>query len=185
MKRITALLPLVLALACTDAGSQLAQAKPAHHSGVAMLPARTLHCTLGRALNLDPSKDQSVGDIRHEGAYRFALFLPAAPVRQGPPPDPGDAPEPVDPAVRVVEDPQGLASDMRMPLYRVADLWPQRVELVGLVNPPVARLIIISEIDTAKGTANLFMTRAADAASLDLDNVYQGGCRIESGPTQS
>ena len=42
------------------------------------------------------------------------------------------------------------------------------------------RLFIISEIDSRQGTAQLFMTRAADAASLDLENVYQGACRVSS-----
>jgi hypothetical protein len=55
--------------------------------------------------------------------------------------------------------------------------------MVGQIkDAPFSRLIILSEIDERKGTANLFMTRAADAGSLDLANVYQGGCSIRSEP---
>src|SRR5687768_8567113 len=90
-------LGLVITLTCASAG----EAAPGHAaaaSGVetAMLPARTLRCTLGRARNLDPSKFQSTSDIKYEGSYAFSLYLPAGPRRQGPPPDPADPPEPVD-----------------------------------------------------------------------------------------
>lgn len=145
-----------------------------------MLPARTLRCTLGHALNLDPSKNQTVADIRYEGAHAFSLFLPAGPARQGPPPDPADDPEPVDPATRIIADPDGLARDMAPAFVRVVDLWPHRVEMAGRVEQVLSRLIIISDIDLAKGTANLFTTRARDAGSLDLNQVYQGGCKIET-----
>ena len=62
----------------------------------------------------------------------------------------------------------------------MADLWPARVEIATALEPPLTHIIIISDIDEAKGIANLFMTRVADAASLDLQNVYQGGCTVET-----
>ena len=159
------------------AGAQAALLPP-------MNPDRTLDCTLGRATNLDPARNQTADEIRHEGAYRFSLFLPARPQHAGPPPDPTADPEPVDPATRILSDPTGLAADMPQGFYRVADLWPQRVELVGrIAGSPLVRFVVISEIDLLAGTANLFMTRAADAASIDLGTVYQGACRISGGAT--
>ncbi len=172
MKKPATLLSLILLSACTTAAAARAPAP--------MLPDRTLQCTLGRALNLDPSRHQTLDEIRYEGAHRFTLFLPAAPKHVGPPPDPSADPEPVDPAARVVADPSGLASTVPQGFSRVADLWPARVEIATALEPPLTHIIIISDIDEAKGTANLFMTRAADAASLDLANVYQGGCTVDS-----
>lgn len=167
----------LLAALSLSAGAAAAAPPPAP-----MQPARVLRCTLGRALNIDPMKNQTVADIRYEGAHRFDLFLPAIPVRQGPPPDPADDPEPVDPATRVLDDPDGLAADMQPRFVRVVDLWPQRVEMAGRIEGLLSRLIVVSEIDPQRGTANLFMTRARDAGSLDLAQVYQGGCTVEAQP---
>ena len=150
-----------------------------------MLPARTLHCTLGHALNLDPSKNQTIADIRYEGAHPFVLQLPSIPAWQGPLPEPTADPDPVDPATRVLYDPDGIAADMKPTFYRVIDLWPARVEMIGLIDAPLGRFIAISDIDAEKGTANLFTTRSVDAGSLDIANVYQGGCKVELGPTGS
>lgn len=172
--------PLVpfLMLAAATAGVQAPANAQTAPTG-AMNPARTLDCTLGRATNLDPERDQTLAEIRHEGAHRFSLFLPARAQHVGPPPDPAAEPDPFDPATRITADPASLAGDMPGGFYRVADLWPQRVELVGrIAGSQLVRFIVISEIDLLAGTANLFMTRAADAASIDLAHVYQGGCRI-------
>ena len=148
-----------------------------------MLPERTLHCTVGRATNLDAKQWQTVDQIHHEGAFPLSLRLPSAPRHVGPPPEPTADPEPVNPETRVTEDPSGITSDLAYPLYRVIDLWPERVEMVGRANgEDYMRLIIISEIDPKSGTANVFTTRAKDAASLDLQQVYQGSCRIETKP---
>ncbi len=48
----------------------------------------------------------------YEGAHPFVLHLPAVPAWQGPPPEPTADPEPVDPATRVLSDPDGIAADM-------------------------------------------------------------------------
>lgn len=146
-----------------------------------LLPARKLRCTLGHALNLDPSKNQTIADIHYEGSYDFSLFLPAIPRHQGPPPDPSADPKPVNPATKIVKDPAGLASDAKPAFRRVIDLWPHRVELTSMIDEQLSRLIIVSDIDVAEGTANLFMTRAVDAGSIDLGSVYQGGCRFDLG----
>lgn len=179
MRYLTALIPLLFVVACSDASV----AKPESQPEPEMLPARLLRCTLGHALNLDETKFQTIEEIKYEGAHRFTLFLPSVPKHEGPPPDPSADPEPVHPATRIVEDPSGLTRDIRGSFGRVVDLWPQRVELVSPLDPPFSHLIIVSDIDTAKGVANLFMTRAADAGSLDLKTVYQGGCRIEAVPS--
>lgn len=175
--------PAILIAALLAGSSAMAgsAAATSPEQSVEMLPARTLRCTLGHALNLDPSKNQTIADIRYEGAHPFVLFLPAAPAWHGPPPEPTADPDPVDPATRVLYDPDGIAADMKPVFYRVVDLWPARVEMVGLIDAPLGRFIAISDIDTENGTANLFTTRSVDAGSLDIDNVYQGGCKVELG----
>jgi len=185
-----ALIPLVTLLACGNTGNArpIAVATPAAGSTQTrdeMLPARTLRCTLGHALNIDVSKFQTTQEIKYEGAHSFALFLPAVP-KLAVAPDPTDAAEPVNPATRIIDDPDGLAHDMVPSFTRVVDLWPQRVEMIGAIaGEPSVRLIIISEIDLAKGTANLFTSPARDAASLDLKKIYQGSCKVEVGPELS
>lgn len=142
---------------------------------------RTFNCTLGHAIDIAANKPQIVGDVHYEGAFPFALFLPARPARYGALPSPTDDPEPVDPAVRILADPANLAADMNTPFSRVVDLWPERVEMIGQIpGTNLVRFIVISDVDLRKGTAQLFMTRAADAASLDLDNIYQGKCRVHT-----
>ncbi len=142
---------------------------------------RRLDCIMGRAVDLDPHRMQDASEVRYEGAFPFALFLPARPARYTPTPSPTDDPEPVDPATRILDDPAKLAADMQVPFRRVVDLWPERVEMIAEIpGTSLLRLFVISEIDSRQGTAQLFMTRAADAASLDLENVYQGACRVSS-----
>lgn len=167
--------PLALVVIAAGAGAAtLGNREPSP----AMLPERKLECVVGRATNLDPYKRQTIADITYEGAHRFALVLPPVPADRGPEPDPSADPEPVDPRVRIAEDPSKLATDMSG-FFRVVDRWPERVEMAGRIPADTwVRLIIVSDIDPARNTANLFMTRAADAGSMDLKNVYQGGCRI-------
>lgn len=177
MKRIALLLsaPALLLGAAAPAQPTAPQAAPA-----AMLPERILHCTLGRAIGLDPSKQQTMADITLEGAHSFVLRLPSVPQHQGEPPEPSADPDPIAPGTAILTDPAGIAQDMTRGFYRVGDLWPQRVEMVGLIEPaPMVRLIIVSDIDETAKTANLFTTRAVDAASIDLDQVFEGGCRVE------
>jgi len=144
-----------------------------------MLPDRTLECTLSRALNLDPTRNQSRDEIQYEGSYPFSLRLPAIPKRQTPPPDPTLPPEPVHPATGIVSDPLGLATDTAKAFDRVIDMWPFRVEMARAIDPTLSRIIIVSDIDPENGTANLFMARAADAASMDMNNIFIGGCMVK------
>lgn len=171
------LISLPLALGALHAPTS-ANAATGASSFAEMLPARTLHCTLARALNLDPSRAQSRDEIQYEGSYPFSLHLPSIPKRQTPPPDPTAAPEPVHPATAITSDPAGLANDGKQAFDRVIDLWPIRVEMARAIGPELSRLIIISDIDTTNGSANLFMAPAADAASMDMNKVYLGSCRV-------
>jgi hypothetical protein len=182
MNRTLLLLPLLLVGACTNA----ATARP-NKAVAAMLPDRALHCVVGHAIGLDARKWQTTDEIQYEGAFPLTLHLPAIPRHVGPPPEPTDDPEPVNPATRVTDDPAGIATDLAYPLYRVVDLWPERVEIAGKVTgQDYLRVIIVSDIDLKAGTARLFTTRAMDAGSLDLQTVYQGSCRIVAGaPSKS
>jgi len=143
-----------------------------------MLPDRLLDCDLGLALNLDPNRDQKRSDVHYEGHHPFRLFLPGIPVRTAPPPDPIDPAEPVDPRTRIVADPDKLTDGVPNRFDRVVDYWPGRVEMATTLPNNLFYLIIVSDIDLARGTATLFMTHAADVAALDLKHVYSGQCRI-------
>lgn len=142
-------------------------------------PARTLTCVLGRSTNLDPGKQQTYADIKSEGHHRFSLFLPAHVYDSRVTPDPTDAPDPVDKRTAIVSDPDGLTTGVARKFDRVVDLWPRRVEMMTMIDPPLSQLIIVSDIDVATGRAHLFMTKARDAATLDLDHVYQGSCAVK------
>ena len=144
---------------------------------------RVLHCTLGRAKNLDPSRQQKMSEIKFEGRHSLSIRLPVGNIRPGPAPDPGDEPLPVDPQTRILNDPDGLMRDSRREFYRVVDLWPKRVEMVTIIDPPYANLLIINPIDTRKKTAWLYLARTADAASVDLARVFQGPCSIVESST--
>lgn len=176
MLKIIFLIPLLVVTSHGNSSSAMAgEAK----TMAEMLPARSLDCTLGRALNLDPTRNQTLDEIRHEGAHPFSLHLPSISKRLLPPPDPDQDPEPVDPATRITADPSGLANDRTTAFSRIVDMWPERVEIARPINLSLTRVIIVSNIDTQKGTANLFMARAADAASMDMNKVYQGSCRVK------
>ncbi len=182
MSRLASLIIFAAVGACGN--SQAGTSASPSAAKAAMLPDRLLSCTLGRAKNIDPARHQTTGDIEYEGAHRFELFLPSIPVHQGPLPDPTDPAEPVDPRTQIVSDTSGLTRGVPPGFDRVADLWPERVELMRITGPIESNLIVISEIDEKAGRANLFMTKAADAATLDWKNVYSGGCTISNGTNQ-
>jgi len=152
-------------------------------SAVERLPGRTLACTVGRATNLDPSRIQKVDEIVLEGSHPFSIYLPSVTKWHGPPPDPSDDPLPVDPALRVLSDPAGLTKNAGPKFDRVVDMWPIRVELVEHMAPPLGKLIIISDIDPIANSARISITQAADAASLDINNMYLGACHVASQQT--
>ncbi|MBV2150026.1 hypothetical protein KRZ98_17425 [Sphingobium sp. AS12] len=144
-----------------------------------IIPGRHLDCTLGRIANFDPNRVQEASEYVFEGRHKFGLFLPTTPVRTAPPPDPVDAPEPVDPQTRIVVDPDGLARDSEgRPFNRVVDLWPERVEMTKPINDVAVTLLIVDGIDQARSTATVFLTKANDAATFDLKNLYYGQCGV-------
>jgi hypothetical protein len=151
----------------------------------AMLPDRYLQCVVGRSTNLDPKKWQKSTDVISEGRHRLELRLPPIAVRKGDAPDPNDPPEPVDVRTRILADPDGLTKGVSPDFLRVADLWPKRVELLSVIPAsPWMHMMIIDPIDPAKGRAHLFMARVKDAATMDLQRVYQGDCQIVDPPRQ-
>jgi hypothetical protein len=151
----------------------------------AMLPDRTLHCIVGRSLNIDQTKWQTTSDIKTEGRHRIVLRLPARPVHVGEAPDPTDPAEPVDPATRIVSDPDGITSDVAKNFSRVVDLWPQRVEMLSAIpDSSWSHFMVVDPIDPKTGRAHLFMARVKDAATMDTQRIYQGSCRIAGAPTQ-
>jgi len=148
----------------------------------AIIPERLLDCTLGRITNFDPTREQAASEYVFAGRHKFRLFLPAAPARTMPPPDPTDTPEPVDPRTRIVADPDGLANDSKaMPFDRVVDLWPGRVEMTKPINNVAVTLIMVDGFDQARSAATLFLTKANDAVTFDLENLYYGQCGVTLG----
>lgn len=147
----------------------------------AILPDRLLECVLAHPTNLDAHLDQKQSDVIYEGHHAFALLLPAIPKRTAPPPDATEPAEPVDPRTRIVFDPDHLTADVPHHFDRVVDYWPERVELTTTIRDPLSHLIIVSDINEAKGTARLFMVHATDVATMDLKHVFEGPCRIGYG----
>lgn len=167
--------------ACGAAPAPTAQNATAQNAtGAAMLPNRELTCTLGRISNFDPTREQRPDEYTFEGQHRLVLFLPAIPVRTGPAPDPVDPADPVDPKTRIVSDPDGLAADLAKGFDRVVDYWPERVELTGLTTSNLSKLLIVSDGDETRGTANLFLTTAGDALTFDEKRLFAGRCEVRS-----
>lgn len=158
----------------------LVAAPAAKGADAVRLPPRTLMCTLGRIANFDPTKEQAPADFVFEGSHAFSLFLPSIPARTTPPPESTAAPEPVDPRTRVIADPDGLTKGVPAKFDRVVDYWPDRVEMTTTIDFPSVNLIIVDQIDAARGVANLFMTKATDAVTYDFDKMYAGRCSILS-----
>jgi len=151
----------------------------------AMLPDRTLHCIVGRSLNIDQNKWQTTADIKVEGRHRIVVRLPARPVHVGDPPDPTDPAEPVDPATAIIADPDGITADVAKTFSRVVDLWPQRVEMLAAIPASSWNyFMVVDPIDPKSGRAHLFMARVKDASTMDTKRIYQGSCRIAGAPTQ-
>lgn len=149
-----------------------------------MLPARLLDCSLGRVTNFDPSRDQPMSEYVYDKFHPFKLFLPSIPARTTPPPDPTSPAEPVDPKTKIASDPDGISGDATKRSFdRVVDLWPSRVELTTPVNNAVWNVIVVAQVDLQKSTATMFMSRANDAFTYDLKNMYFGQCKIKPGDT--
>lgn len=152
----------------------LAAATPAPE----ILPARTLQCTLGRMTNFDPHREQKTSEIVFEGKHPFSLYLPGAPKRTTPPPDAVETPDPVDPRIRILADPDGLTAKYPRRFDRAVDLWPERVELSTNIDDPLVNVIVVSDVDQAAKTTRIFMATATDVATYDMEHLYGGECRI-------
>lgn len=145
----------------------------------ARLPPRMLRCRLGRVVNFDPSRDQPVAEYLYDGQHRLTLFLPDAPIRTTPPPDATAVPEPVDARTRIVADPDGIAGEAASrPFQRVVDLWPSRVEMMTPLNEVVANVIVVAQVSPDQAEATIFMARANDATTYDMQHLYFGRCRV-------
>lgn len=145
-----------------------------------MLPARLLDCRLGRITNFDPAHEQKPSDYVLEGEHVLRLFLPSVPVRTAPPPESTAPAEPVDPRTRVVFDPDRVSGDSGRAFDRVVDDWPARVEMTRPASGGASNLIILDQIDVARGSASMFVTVARDAVTYDHQRLFVGRCRIDA-----
>jgi len=172
----TVLLRCLHAIVAIGVGGSVAASAAA-----ARLPDRLLTCSLRHITNFDPSKEQTAAELRFDAVHRFVLRLPPVAVRTGPPPETFETPEPVDARTRIVADPDRIAPQPGQRFERVVDYWPDRVELASTIAGNLLNVIVVSPIDVAAGTANLFMTRATELTHFDAGFIFQGSCRV-SGP---
>ena len=147
-------------------------------SASARLPDRVLTCHVGHATNLDPLKQQDRTEITFDRYGELVLRLPPIPIRDTPPPDATEPADPVDPGTKIMADPTGITSGTLGRFDRVIDLWPERVELTMPMDGGVSKLLIVSDYDSKDGSAQLFVTTAADLATFDLKNTYLGPCSV-------
>ena len=168
------LLPAGLALI---AGVSHAQAAPAP-----LLPERVLTCRMGHVTNFDAHREQTAAELTYDGFHAFALRLGVTPLRAGPPPDATEAPTPIAPRTRILADPDRIAPQVSPRFERVVDQWPQRVELSAPIAGRVKNALVITGYDPARGTANLFMMRAAELTQFDPHQMYQGTCTVALTP---
>ncbi len=131
-------------------------------------PARTLDCTVSKAVNIDLSKDQRPEDLRYEGNYALAFALPAA----------ADAETG---SYVVTKDEAGLFGAPPVKFARVADTWPDRTEM-AVGSPAGILFAVIGGIDKTLGRANLTVSRMKQEGGIDPSFLYQGTCRVSSGP---
>ena len=167
-----------MAAAALMAGLAASPAVARDTSHPELIPARLLECTLGHATNFDPEQQQTVDDITFDTHHRISLFLPASARRKSPPPDALEKPETVDPATRIVDDPDGIAADAPGQFERVVDLWPDRVELAKPTVRGAFKTFLISDYEPDRATARLFLGTAADLTTYDLKRIYMGACRV-------
>lgn len=157
----------------------LAEAATRHAKPADLLPYRILTCRLGHITNFDPSREQKAGELQFDSFHEFALELPAIPRRTTPPPEAIDPPEPVDPRTRILRDPDHIAPQVKPVFDRVIDMWPERVELTGMIKDPLMNVIVLQPIDEAHRIASLFMLRASELTHFDDKQLYQGTCSVE------
>lgn len=168
--RLALLAPLVAAFAVSAAAAPAVPRK--------LLPARLFTCDIGHVVNFDASKRQTPADLRFDTRHRFVFALAGGPVRTAQPPEPGEKPEKVDPASRIIADPDRIAPQHRAQFDQVVDYWPDRIELMGMISGELRNAIVIESYDPVAGTANLFMLRASELTHFEQQHIYQGTCRV-------
>lgn len=142
------------------------------------LPNRVLTCDVGHVTNFDAGKSQTPAELKFDSRHRFVFALAGGPARTAPPPDASKAPEKVRIGSRILSDPDHIAPQRKAQFDQVVDYWPDRVEAMGFIKDQLRNAIVISGIDPAAGTANLFMLRATELTRFDPGHIYQGTCRI-------
>lgn len=146
------------------------------------VPNRTLQCQLSRATNVDPSKEQKEEEIVYEGDYPLTIALPATSLPQVAGVGTGQPDQKPDAGYRVVADPNQLFRDFPPTGFdRVADYWPKHVELGQTVMGKAFQFIIVEEVPGQPGTTSIFISRAADAVSIDVKWLFRGECRLATG----
>jgi len=146
------------------------------------LPDRVLTCAIRHITNFDPAKSQTAEQLQSDSVHNFMLRLPPVPMRTKAPPEAFEKPEPVDPRTRILADPDGIAPHPLRRFDKVVDYWPDRVELASTIKGALLNVIVISPIDPAAKTANMFMTRATELTHFDPRHIYQGSCQIAITP---
>lgn len=153
-----------------------------------VLPDRMLRCTVGRAIDFQPNSDQKWSEIKREGSSQFHLFLPSAPAKVRLDDVTADADDPsivnVHPRTGIVADPEGLAprplasGSAASVFTRVADYWPERVELSYEVSPSEFFIVLVSDISTTARTSQIFMAVSNSELVYDPKRIYLGSCRL-------
>lgn len=143
-----------------------------------MLPSRLFTCDIGHVVNFDASKRQAPADLRFDTHHTLVFALAGGPARTGQPPEPGEKPEKVNQASRIIADPDHIAPQHRAQFDQVVDYWPDRIELMGMIAGDLRNAIVIDSYDPASGTANLFMLRASELTHFEQSHIYQGTCRV-------
>lgn len=144
----------------------------------ATLPSRVFTCDIGHVVNFDAAKRQTPAELTFDTRHRLVFALPGGPARTAPPPEAYDPPEQVRAGSRILSDPDHIAPQHKAQFDQVVDYWPERIELMGLIKDQLRNAIVIDSIDSANGTANLFMLRATELTHFEPGYIYQGTCRI-------
>lgn len=144
----------------------------------AMVGKRVLNCHVRRATNIDPSKEQAEADIVYAEAHDFTLELAAGqvPLATGVSTAHPDVAPPAQ--YRIASDPQQLFQMAGSTLDRVADYWPKHVEVGKTVMGKAFSFVLLDQIAGDPTHMTAFVSRAADAVTIDLTWIHRGQCEI-------
>lgn len=142
-------------------------------------PERTLLCTVHHATNIDPTKAQAESDIVYGQTSQFTLILGAGHIPKAVgvgTADPGAAP---DPSYKIASDPQNLFAMAGPTFDRVADYWPRHVEVGKTIMGKAFSFILLDALPDTPGAMSAFVSRAADAVTVDVSWIHRGTCTIQ------